>query len=479
MQLLEAHERVAAELPAVRFGGRELRYGELRAKAAGLRRELERRGLVVGDRVALSLPHGLEAPAAVLAAWSAGMVAVPLEPRLPPERVARLLEQSGAKALVAPGRRGESLARRLGGPWPELRIGAWQPCSPVPPAPVDGNPPASILFTSGSTGAPKGVVITRAHVDAFTDHWAGRVGLGPGGVVAQVASLAFDLSLFDVGATLRSGAALVPVPEACLAFPERAVDLLVQERVTHLYTVPSLLSALLSAGLADRRHGLAVLMSAGEVLSAGLARRLLHALPGVRLLNLFGPTETNVSCAWEVPPGFDGDEVPIGEPCPYVRVAVRAGELLVRGATVTPGYWGGEPDRAAWASLDGARWLRTGDRAEERGGLLWFRGRMDRMVKLRGYRVEPEGVERALNRITGVREAAVVPVPGQEPGSVRALVAFVAPFGLDPGELSAQLARVLPAWAVPDRIVVVEALPRTDRAKVDLAVLGKRAEAGG
>ena len=473
MQLLADLARVDASSPALRFGGLELSYGELRAKAAGLRAELERRGLAAGDRVALSLPHGLEAPAAVLAAWSGGFVAVPLEPRLPPQRVARVLARSGALALVAPGRRGESLARRLGGRWPSQRIDGWEHASPGAAVSVAPELPASILFTSGSTGEPKGVVISRAHVDAFTGHWGPRVGLGPDARVAQVASLAFDLSLFDVGATLRSGATIVPVPEALLAFPQRAVALLADWRISHLYTVPSLLESLLSAGLASAGHRPDVLMSAGEALSADLARRLLAALPGVRLLNLFGPTETNVSCAWELPADFAGQEVPIGQACPYIDLAVVDGELLARGATVTPGYWA-EPERAEWVELRGRRWLRTGDRVREGHGLLWFAGRADRMVKLRGYRLEPEEVERALAASPGVIEAAVVPVPGDQPGSARSLVAFVVTPELHAPALLAELGRRLPAWALPDRIIEVPALPRTDRGKVDLVALAGR-----
>lgn len=465
MDLLDAFARVPSGLPAVRFGGRVLTYEQLRARVAGLRDALERRGLRPGDRVAVSLPHGLEAPAAVLAAWSAGLVAVPLEPRLPPERVARVLERSDARALVVSGRRGQSLIRRLGAPWTERAIEDWSDGQPRAPVRTDGA--ASVLFTSGSSGAPKGVIITREHVDAFTWHWSARVGLAPGARVGQAASLAFDLSLFDLGATLRSGATLVPVPEALLAFPGRAVDLLIDQAVTHVYAVPSLLGSLLEAGLATRDHRLQVLMSAGEVLPARLARKLLAELPGVRLLNLFGPTETNVSCAWEVPPDFDGDEVPIGHACPYLDVRLVDGELVARGATVTPGYLG-EPERGRWLELDGARWLRTGDRVRREAGLLWFEGRIDRMVKLDGYRVEPEEVERALLVLPGVAEAAVVALPGTQRGSARALVAFVAPVGLDEQELQAGLRRRLPGWAVPGRIVGLDALPRSPRGKVDL-----------
>jgi len=341
-----------------------------------------------------------------------------------------------------------------------------------------------VLHTSGSTGDPKGVVITRQHVDAFCSHWAERVQLQAGSRVAQVASLTFDLSLFELGATLGSRATLCPVPEAFLAFPSRLVEWLVEERISHWYSVPSLAGSLLDAGLPEQPHALDVLMVAGETLPAATARRMLQDLPATRLLNLFGPTETNVSCAHELAPDFDGDSVPIGRPCPYLQIAIlgeddqaaERGELVARGATVTPGYLD-EAQSADWVEHAGQPWLRTGDRVERRDdGLLYFLGRADRMIKRRGFRIEPEELERALRSLDAVHEAAVVPLRAEEPGSARALVAFVEGSAAEPELLEAALRSQLPAEALPDRIVPVESLPRGARGKVDRASLELRAE---
>jgi amino acid adenylation domain-containing protein len=450
--------------PALLWGGTALGPDVLRARVCGAADWLRAR-LAPGDRVALHLPHGPDAPVLLLACWQADLVAVPLDLHHPPERLGELLERSGARLFVTSGRRGAALARRLGG---EALVidGEW-------PLPVGGAPrwcaapdaPALILWTSGSTGAPKGVTIGRGAIDAVVAHWRDRLGIGPADRVAWTAALTFDLSLLDLGVAWTAGATLVPLPEARLAFPAELGAWIEEAGITCIYSVPSLLERALPEGRMP--PSLRVVLSAGEALPAGLARRLRAALPEHGLLgNLFGPTETNVSTAWMVPPGWSGERVPIGRPCPYVRVRLVDDELLVTGDTVMQGYWG-EPARARWDEYANARWLHTGDRARWDGEELVFLGRADRMVKVRGYRVEPEEVERALLALAGVAEAAVLVTDAGGEARLEACVV---------GEVDAEgvltaLARVLPGWACPDRIRVLPALPRTPRGKVDREAL--------
>lgn len=478
MRLFEALRAVPGHLPALVGGPEVVDYHALRAQASGLADAITTAGVGPGDRVALWVPRGPDAPVTLLAVWAAGAVAVPLDPLLPLPRLRILLERSESKILVACGPRGRSLGRQIGDPWADRLITQWEPSSEDGlSGGVTSGQAASILYTSGSTGPPKGVTITHEHVEAFTGHWANRVGLAPGAVVAALTSLSFDLSLFDIGATLRSGAALWCAPAGLLAFPVRLAAELGRVGTTHLYTVPSLLVALHDVGLPAFAPSLRMAMYAGEAMAAPDAARLRRSFP--RLLNLFGPTETNVSCAYELPQDWEGDQVPVGWPCEYLEIllideegrAAEEGEIVARGATVTPGYWG-EPDRASWWDGGGGRWLRTGDRARRGSdGSLTFLGRRDRMVKLRGYRVEPEEVERALRAVEGVAEAAVLPVTGPEPSGAVSLVAFVAPEYLDPAVLAEALRLRLAPWALPDRIEVLPSLPRTDRGKVDLQAL--------
>ena len=448
--------------PRIAWGERTLGGAELRLRVRGVVGWLQAEGLEPGDRVALHLPHGPAAPVLLLACWAAGLTAVPLDRHHPPAALRSLVERSGARLLVTVGRRGRALTQRI--EVPRLVLDDDQAVPAGGGALRDGelrahDAPALILWTSGSTGAPKGVTIGREAVDVFVEHWRDRLGVVADDRIAWTAALSFDLSLLDIGVALSAGATLVPVPEARLAIPAQLRDWLEAERITSIYTVPSLLGQALPA---DRPlpPALRVVLSAGEALPPGLAGRLRAALPDDAVLaNLFGPTETNVSTAWEVPSGWSGDAVPIGTPCPYVETRIVDGELLVRGGTVMDGYWG-EPDRARWT--DG--WLHTGDCVEEVDGLLHLRGRLDRMVKVRGYRLEPAAIEAALRAVDGVSEAAVTVEDG-----VTAWIVGSA----DPRDAAAAAARSLPSWACPDRIERIEALPRTARGKVDYAALSR------
>ena len=479
LRRLAHHARTRPDGVALDDSGATITWRELDASVGSFALLPAASGAAPGDRIASFRLPAAAVPAVLLGTWASGAVAVPLEAHLPVARIRLLLERSGARLLVAAGRSGAGLARALGGEWLARTIlidapdhwcgGRWDPSDGVRRrVHHDGamDTPASILFTSGSTGTPKGVTVPRRAVDSFAVHWSERLELGPEDRVAQAASPAFDLSLFEIASTVVGGAVGLPFGPGLGALPGRAAERLREARATVWYTVPSLLLRTWDAG-GLRSPEPRILLYAGESMAAADARRLRRSLPNTRLFNLFGPTETNVSTAHEVPLDFDDVEVPIGTPCPYVDVVLRDGEIMVAGDTVMSGYWG-EADRARWTRIDGRSFLHTGDRAvRDADGILRFRGRLDRLVKIRGYRVEPEEVERALAGLEGVSGAAVLAIDG-------ALVAVVEAAEPSARRWATALAEELPAWAVPSRFEAVEALPRTPRGKVDVTAVAER-----
>jgi clorobiocin biosynthesis protein CloN4 len=461
--------------PAVTGPAGTATYAELDRHADALAWALAERGVGRGDRVVVRAAKSPAAVAATQAALRVGACYVPVAASAPPERAAALAADCAAAAVVAdPG--GAAPLRALLGPGTPV-LGTAAPDAPPGPFPDPGTGPgdlAYVLYTSGSTGRPKGVRITHGAARAFVD-WAVReLGVGPGDRLANHAAFTFDLSVLDLYAAFTAGAAVSLVPEDAAFAPALLVDHLHRERVTVWYSVPSALALMMrDGGLLDRPappHLRAVLF-AGEPFPIAPLRDL-AGWTGARLLNLYGPTETNVCTFHEVrPEDLRRDApVPIGRAACGDRVrAVRpdgaaagpgeTGELVVEGPTVMRGYWGA-PD------LEGP--YRTGDLVRVRAdGAFDFLGRRDRMLKVRGYRIEAGEVESVLATHPEVAEAAVV-VHGA--GLDAALAAFVVPVpGARPGVLSLKRhsAQRLPPYMVVDRVRLVAELPRTGNGKVD------------
>lgn len=329
-------------------------------------------------------------------------------------------------------------------------------------------PLACVLHTSGSTGTPKPVPITWAGLDAFTTWAAELAGLGPDDRVLRVAELIFDLAWFDHLATLRAGATLSLLTRRELLSGKSVVEAIRRLAPTVVYGVPSLFMKLSAAlGEAPLVPCPRVVYFAGEVFPPKELLAFSQRVPEARLVNLFGPTETNVCTYHEVARAdLDGErETPIGRACPYAACELRAedgsvvvgpgeGELVVTGPTAV----GGGP----YATRD--RVSRGGD------GLFYFRGRLDRVLKIRGFRVDPGDVEAHLAAHPAVHQAAVI--PREDPRLGLGLVAFVATDGaLEEGELRAFLAERLPPYMLPEQVVALPELPRTATGKVDYAAL--------
>ncbi|GAA3216482.1 non-ribosomal peptide synthetase [Dactylosporangium siamense] len=473
LDLLDGHDGIA-----VRHGERTLTYTELHAAAGSLAGHLRRLGVAPDDLVGILLPRTPELVAAVLGVLRAGAGYLPLDPAYPAPRLTAVLDQARPPLLVTAGDPDPAIDLPPG--MRVLDLAALPAVAAPPPVAPEAGHLAYMLFTSGSTGAPKGVALTHRGVLNLIE-WAGhaydREELA---CVAAGTSVCFDLSVFELFAPLSVGGTVELLDDllALVAGPAAA-------RVTLLNTVPSALAALL-----DSRVELPALRRvnvAGEALPAALVERVAAALPGRRLTNLYAPTETTTySTAADC---TAGKPVTIGRPIANTRVYLldehlrpvppgTAAELYLAGAGVARGYHG-RPDLTAERFLadpfhPGERMYRTGDLARQRpDGIVEHLGRVDRQVKIRGYRIEPAEVEAALLAQPAVRQA--VAGPGPEPSGAARLVAWVVLDGPDPGVTVADLRRALagrlPHYLVPSVITPVGVIPLNRNGKVDWPAL--------
>ncbi|MFD4529072.1 amino acid adenylation domain-containing protein [Streptomyces sp. NPDC058470] len=513
--------RVAAARPAaeaVRHRGAATDYAELDRAATSLATTLREAGVGPGDRVALWMAKSVETVVAVHAVLKCGAAYVPVDPAVPAARAAYIVEDCAVRCLIADGTRLELLEERglpaglraavvLGeastaGTEPAgaggLRRIGWHeavrrtvPEEFTPPS-VGPDDLAYVLYTSGSTGTPKGVMLSHRNALAFVDWAVAEFGLTPQDRLSSHAPVHFDLSVFDVFAAVSAGACLVLVPENQKALGAALNRLVDEEGITVWYSVPGALIRMVDAKnralLGASR--LRTVLFAGEPFALKHLRRLREALPEADLHNLYGPTETNVCTHHKVTDADLAPErtgpPPIGRPCPYAEVLLLGsdgrpvpdvpgaeGELCIAGDSVMLGYWGHDP---VAAPAGAPRTHRTGDVVVSRGALGYtYLGRRDHMVKIRGYRVEPEEIETVLMGLPSVHEAVCVAVPDADGGM--ALEAYVIPeegTAPDVAELRGHCLDALPRYMVPGTFHLVDAFPRTSTGKTDRRALAAR-----
>jgi amino acid adenylation domain-containing protein len=483
--------------PAVIEPGRgSVSYATLDDLANRVAARLLARGVAPGARVGLYLHRSADAVAAILGILRAGCAYVPVDPRAPAERNAEILADCGVgttlveecfsepyrDACARLGRGGD--AEPIGPVGLGQAIASWAPASAA--APARESELACLLYTSGSTGRHKGWKMSRAAIAAHARWSRGLIAPVPGDVFANHAQFNFGMSLFDLFTSLGAGAPLLLVPDAVRQFADRIVDLISRERVSIWFSGPGILSLIAKVeGLEQRDlRSLRLVAFAGEVFPAPALRALRRRLPHPRYFNFYGSTETNVAAYYELPAGVAFEEPPpIGRPCEHYQARVmglegepappgEVGELQFRGAGLDTGYLN-QPELTAERLLaapeGGAPWYRTGDLVVALpNGELRYAGRLGRMLKLRGYRVEPGEIETRLHEHPRVTAAAVVPVEG--PHGLQ-LVAHLCSERLPIVELKKFCAVKLPPYMIPERFVFHDALPRNLRGKVDFEAL--------
>lgn len=501
-----------ADHEAIRCRDESLTYGELSRRSNQLAHTLVERGVRRGDRVGLLMNKTVDCAVTIHGIMKAGAAYVPLDPGAPTARLAFVVRDCGIRHMVSESRKRNAL-KALGqeGIVFDSVIGLpadEEPASPCvswaavanasPEAPPDTGTMEQdlcyILYTSGSTGVPKGIMHTHRSALAWAEVSAAAYELTWQDRISNYAPLHFDLSTLDYFAGALAGATTVMIPEEHTRLPASLSALLETERLTLFYTVPFALIQLVTSGTVPSRDlsALRWILFGGEPIPTKHLRELMRLLPHVRFVNVYGPTEVNGCTHFPIPAIADDSDSPvsIGRPYPNVEALIvdsenqpvppgDPGELLIRAPTMMAGYWGREDlnDRAFYVRerFTGfeERFHRTGDLVQtESDGTIRFLGRKDRQLKVRGCRVDLDEVEAALVTHESIDEAAVFAVRDAV-GMVELQAAALPGDGSTAtvADLKKHLRGRLPPYAVPGRLDVVNRFPRTSTGKIDRRAL--------
>ena len=484
---LAAAAQAHAGRPALSIGGETLTYAELFAAAERCAARLE--AVPPGARVGLLAHRSLAAYVGVLALVLSGRPYVPINPKAPPERQNAIAAAAGCGGWLFDAATAESAHALAAG-----HGGLALPVDPKAVGPRDFTAASSrhayVMFTSGTTGTPKGVAVRADNVTAYVDAFAQIAAITATDRCTQFFDLSFDLSVHDMFVTWAAGACLVAPTEAELIDP---VGFANRAAASVWFSVPS------APAMAQRMRrlgpgvlpGLRLALFCGEPLPSSLARAVAAAAPNAAVWNLYGPTEATIAITAQ---RFDWAEampatVPLGEAnagCAAVVVDGNGqpvppggeGELWLAGPQITDGYINNPAEQAAKflnTTVPGyphTLWYRSGDLV--RNDPVWSlvcQGRLDDQVKISGYRVELLEIEEALRRAAGTSEVAAVPWPLNEGGSAEGLVGFVVASSVDSRAITAAMRDLLPVYMVPKRIIPVEALPLNANGKIDRKTL--------
>lgn len=466
-------------------------YASLLAQARGFAAWLLAAGLQPGGRVALVLPNRIEAVVAVYGTWMAAGIVVPLNSMARSRDLEAQLRHCGARFLVhEAGNQDARLA--LDGLSDAPVVVALDEGQPLPAAEACALPElladadGMILYTSGTTGAPKGVTLTHANLMANVLAVIRYLGLGPEDSVLQALPFHYAFGASVLHTHIAAGACVHIAHDT--AFPPLLLEALTASRATGFYGVPSTY-ALLLEHLDTRRHDLAALRylaQAGGAMSPALQQRLCAALPAARLYVMYGQTEATSRLSWLPPEQREARPGSVGLPIPGVQLRIARedgseahpdehGEVLARGANVMRGYWNA-PQATAEVLRDG--WLHTGDIGRlDADGYLYLAGRMDDVIKSAAHRIHPQDIEEVIAEMAGVREVAVVGLPDPMLGQkIKAYLVAPALEAAGAAPIKAHCRQRMAAYKIPREIEFVASLPRTASGKVRRAALREAAE---
>jgi amino acid adenylation domain-containing protein len=510
--LQELATRQALQRPraaAITMGADCLSYGELERMSNRIARVLRGLGVRRHDRVCLFLPKSPLTIAAMLGTLKADGIYVPVDLASPPFRVRKIVAAADPSVVFVKGDSG----LKQGAALRDLQHAAIVSLDRVDVAAGDSDPlsyrntpddPAHILFTSGSTGDPRGVVVTHRNVTSFVEWATGYFGITESDKVSGHPPLHFDLSTFDIFGSLAAGAELHLVPPEANLLPHELAKFIRRFKLTQWFSVPSTMAYMAKHG-AVRLNDFPTLKRViwcGEVLPTPVLIHWMQRVPHAAFTNLYGPTETTIASSYhtvEACPIDDTEAIPIGRPCAGEELLIadedlkplspgEIGELHIAGVGVTSGYWR-DPQRTEAAFVPDPGAPRSGRRIYKTGdlctlgsdGLVYFLGRKDSQIKSRGYRIELGEIEAALATLDNVRESAVVGVETDGFEGVAICCAFVpTETQQTSSDVRQRLRRLLPPYMLPSRWQTMTSLPKNANGKIDRRALRELfvAEAG-
>jgi amino acid adenylation domain-containing protein len=513
-ELLQTYVTRSAECSpdavALVLHGDRVTYSQLENITNQLARLLRDAGCRQGDRVCFLVPKSPLAIICLVAILKADCIHVPLDGLSPAPRIARIIQSCEPRLLLAAGPWGK-LLEELSATDVLRHVGiGWVGPEPAPSgvatkfafgdvggysiAPLDyknqSQSASHILFTSGSTGIPKGVVITHSNVLNFVEWAKHYFQLASTDRISGHPPLHFDLSQFDIFGAFAVGAELCLVPPELNLLPHKMVDFIRTLALTQWFSVPSLLHYI--AKFDGLKCGdfpyLRRILWCGETLATPVLIHWMERLPHVTFTNLYGPTESTIASSYYTVPKCPDDEnapIPIGRPCEGEDLLVldenlnrvppgQIGDLFIRGVGLSPGYWR-DTEKTASVFLPNPygngsdRIYKTGDLARVgEDGLVYFLGRADSQIKCRGYRIELGEIETGLNTIELVRECAVVAIPSEDFEGTTICCAYSSrQEGISPATLRSRLSQIVPNYMMPSRWLALDELPKNSNGKID------------